>query len=263
MADRAERGRKAVLAPERQLAVFDLENTLMASNVVDTYTWLASRHLPPAERVGFIAEMLRDGPGLLALDRRDRGDFLRSFYLRYEGASVAQLREDSRELFAEQLLLRSYPAGIARVREHRRLGHRTLLITGALDFVIEPIAPLFDDVICASLGVEDGRYTGRMEELPPIGEARANVLEDYVEAHGLTLAESVAYADSASDLALLEAVGFPVAVNPEARLASIARRRGWLVEDWERAEGGSSRSLPLGPFDPVRPGAAWRQGARR
>jgi HAD superfamily hydrolase (TIGR01490 family) len=263
MADRSERGRKAVLAPERQLAVFDLENTLMASNVVDTYSWLASRHLPPAERVAFIAEMLRAAPGLLALDRRDRGDFLRSFYLRYEGASVAQLREDSRELFAEQLLLRSYPAGFARVREHRRLGHRTLLITGALDFVIEPIAPLFDDVICASLGIEDGRYTGRMEELPPIGEARANVLEDYVEAHGFTLAESVAYADSASDLALLEAVGFPVAVNPEARLASIARRRGWLVEDWERAEGGSSRSLPLGRFDPVRPGAAWRQGAKR
>jgi hypothetical protein len=97
-----------------------------------------------------------------------------------------------------------------------------------------------------------------MEELPPIGEARANVLEDYVEEHGLKLSETVAYADSASDLALLEAVGFPVAVNPEARLASIARRRGWLVEDWERAKGGASRSLPLGPFDAIRPGGSGR-----
>jgi hypothetical protein len=154
--------------------------------------------------------------------------------------------------------LRSYPEGFARVRHHRQLGHRTLLITGALDVVVEPLAPLFDDVICAQLGSIEGRFTGRMEQLPPIGEARANVLENYADEHGLKLTDTVAYADSASDLAMLEAVGFPVAVNPEARLASIARRRGWLVEDWERAKGGSSRSLPLGPFDSIRPGGAWR-----
>ena len=51
------------------------------------------------------------------------------------------------------------------------------------------------------------------------------------------LDESVAYADSASDLPMLEAVGFPVAVNPEAKLAAIARRRGWHTEDWSRAPG--------------------------
>ena len=254
MADRQQRGRANVLSPDRQLAVFDLENTLMASNVVDTFTWLASRHLPPAQRAAFVADLLRQAPQLLALDRRDRGDFLRTFYLRYKGARVDQLRADSWELFNEQLLLRSYPEGIARVREHRRLGHRTLLITGALDVVIEPLAPLFDEVICAKLGQIDGRFTGRMEELPPIGEARANVLEDYADAHGLTLAETVAYADSASDLALLEAVAFPVAVNPEARLASIARRRGWLIEDWSRAKGGASRVVPIGRVDVPRPG---------
>ena len=249
MADRQDRGRANVLSPDRQLAVFDLENTLMASNVVDTYAWFASRHLAPGARASFVADLVRSAPQLLALDRRDRGDFLRTFYLRYEGASVEQLRADSWELFSEQLLLRSYPAGFARVREHRRLGHRTLLITGALDVVIEPFAPLFDDVICARLGVKDGKFTGRMEELPPIGEARANVLDDYAAEHGLKLSETVAYADSASDLALLDGVGFPVAVNPEARLASIARRRGWLIEQWDRAEGGASRSLPLGRLD--------------
>ena len=258
MADRQDRGRAAVLSPDRQLAVFDLENTLMASNVVDTFAWLASRHLPLSRRASFVADLVKDGPQLLALDRRDRGDFLRSFYMRYEGAPADQLRADAWELFSEQLLLRSYPEGIARVREHRKLGHRTLLITGALDMVIAPLAPLFDDVICARLGEKDGRLTGRMEELPPIGEARANVLEDYADANGMKLSESVAYADSASDLALLEAVGFPVAVNPEARLALIARRRGWLIEDWHRAKGGSSRTLPLGPLDAKQPGASRR-----
>ena len=94
------------------------------------------------------------------------------------------------------------------------------------------LRPLFDDIVCARLGEVDGRFTGRLVELPPIGEARALVLADYAEAEGLRLEESMAYADSASDLPMLEAVGFPVAVNPEAKLAAIARRRGWHVEQW-------------------------------
>ncbi len=249
---RPERQRKAILSPERHLAVFDLEHTLMSSNVVDTYAWLASRHLPPARRARFVADLVRQGPGLLALDRRDRGDFLSAFYRRFEDAPLSQLREDSWELFHRQLLTRSFPEGFARVRAHRALGHRTLLITGALDFVIEPIRPLFDDIVCAVMGVRDGRLTGQLTTLPPIGEARAIVLSEYADVHGLSLEQSVAYADSASDLAMLEAVGFPVAVNPESRLATIARRRGWHVEHWAKAEGGSHRPLPLGPFD-VRP----------
>ncbi len=115
--------------------------------------------------------------------------------------------------------------------------------------------PLFDDIVCAQMGERDGLLTGHLTNLPPIGEARALVLADYAEEHDLSLEESVAYADSASDLAMLEAVGFPVAVNPEARLSAIARRRGWHVEHWSKAEGGSHRPLPLGPFDVKSPKA--------
>ena len=64
------------------------------------------------------------------LDRRDRGDFLRSFYRRYEGAPVDRLRDDGWELFHHLLLAKSFPDGFARVRKHRALGHRTVLITG-------------------------------------------------------------------------------------------------------------------------------------
>jgi hypothetical protein len=88
-----------------------------------------------------------------------------------------------------------------------------------------------------------------MEDLPPIGEARALVLTEYAEAEGLRLEESVAYADSASDLPMLDVVGFPVAVNPEAKLAAIARRRGWHVEHWSKSRGGARPLLPLGPLD--------------
>jgi hypothetical protein len=78
------------------------------------------------------------------------------------------------------------------------------------------------------------------------------IMQEYADAEGLSLDEAVAYADSASDLPMLEAVGFPVAVNPETRLAALARKRGWLVEQFDKASGASPPPLPMGP--------AWKSG---
>jgi HAD superfamily hydrolase (TIGR01490 family) len=248
-ANRAERGRKALLSKDRHIAAFDLENTLIASNVVESYSWLATRHLPADERVRFTLRTLREAPTLLALDRRDRGDFLRYFYRRYEDAPADRVREDAWELFSQLILTKSFPAGFRRVREHRALGHRTLLITGSLDFIVEPLRPLFDDIVCATLDRDaEGHLTGELRSAPPTGEARALTMAAYAAAEGLRLEESIAYADSASDLPMLEAVGYPVAVNPEAKLATIARKRGWHVEQWSRSPGGPRPLMPIGPL---------------
>ena len=194
---------------------------------------------------------MREVPTLLSLDRADRSDFLRYFYKRFDAAPVERLDVDAREMLSDLLMTKSFPAGIRRVREHRRLGHRTLLITGALQFVVEPLRPLFDDIVAAEMtssGPEGARtYDGRLAAVPPTGEARYQTLVDYAEAHDLDLRESVAYADSSSDLPMLEAVGFPVAVNAETRLAAIARRRGWLIEHWSKSAGAPNRVLPIGP----------------
>ncbi len=244
---RPDRLRRQVLDPQRHFAAFDLENTLIASNVVASYAWLASRRLDRRQRLRFVAKTLAEGPTLLRLDRADRSDFLRYFYRRYEGAPVDMMAEDSAEMLSELILTRAFPAGLRRVRQHRAAGHRTVLITGALDFVIEPLRPLFDDVIAAEMTVRNGRYTGELTAAPPTGETRAQALFDYAAEHGFDPAQGVAYADSTSDLPLLEAVGFPVAVNPETRLAALARKRGWLVEHFERAPGFRHGLLPLAP----------------
>ena len=60
---REDRLRRQVLAPERHLAAFDLENTLIASNVVASYSWLATRRLPREDRVRFVLQTLREAPG--------------------------------------------------------------------------------------------------------------------------------------------------------------------------------------------------------
>ena len=244
---RAERLRSQVLDPDRHLAAFDLENTLIASNVVASHAWLATRRLPDDDRLRFVVKTLLEAPSLLALDRRDRSDFLRFFYRRYEGAPIDQIEADSAEMFSDLILAKSFPSAIRRVRQHRALGHRTVLITGALDFVVRPLEPLFDDIICVRMGEADGTYDGAMTGVPPTGEARYQALADHAAAHDLSLRESVAYADSASDLPMLEAVGFPVAVNPETKLAALARKRGWLVEHFAKAPGAPRKLVPIAP----------------
>ncbi len=245
--DRMARMRKQVLDPKRHIAAFDLENTLISSNVVESYSWLATRRLNTPERIRYVLRTLTEAPGLLRLDRRDRTDFLRHFYRRYEDAPVEQIDEDAREMLTQLIVTKAFPAGLRRVREHRALGHRTILITGALDFAVAGLAPLFDEIVAAEMSVRpDGTYSGEMVTVPPTGEARAQILAEYCEGEGLLIEESVAYADSSSDLPLFEAVGFPVAVNPETRLAAIARKRGWLVEQWSKADGGPRPLLPIG-----------------
>lgn len=244
---RTQRLRAQVLSPDRHLAAFDLENTLIASNVVTSYAWLATRRLPKEDKARVAARLVREAPQLLRLDQKDRTDFLRHFYRRYKGAPVEQMAEDSAELLSALILAKSFPAAIRRVREHRALGHRTVLITGALDFVVEPLRPLFDDIVAAEMTQRNGRYTGELVRVPPTGEARAQAMAAYAAAEGLELSESVAYADSASDLPMLEAVGFPVAVNPETKLASLARSRGWLIENFPRMGKGTHRALPIAP----------------
>ena len=245
--DRTKRLRANVLSPDRHVAAFDLENTLIASNVVESYSWLATRRLNTPERVRYVLRTLKESPQLLSMDRKDRGDFLRYFYRRYEDAPIDQIDEDAREMLTQLIITKSFPDGLRRVREHRALGHRTVLITGALDFAVAGLKPLFDEIVAAEMSVRpDGTYSGEMKRVPPTGETRAQVLADYCEAEGFRLEECVAYADSTSDLPLLEAVGHPVAVNPETRLAAIARKRGWLVENWSTAPGMPKPILPIG-----------------
>jgi alcohol-forming fatty acyl-CoA reductase len=219
------------------LAVFDMEGTIVSSNVVESYLWLRLAELPRERWTGEVASVARAMPAYLSAERRDRGEFLRSFYRRYEGASVDGVEELVREHVAELLLQRVSPAAVRRIRQHRAAGHRTVLITGALAAFVEPLRPLFDEIVAAELLARDGRYTGFLASPPLVGEARAAWLRRYAAREGADLALSYAYADSHTDLPLLRAVGNPAAVNPDVSLFRAARRSRWPVEEWEHTRG--------------------------
>jgi HAD superfamily hydrolase (TIGR01490 family) len=240
------------------LAVFDVDGTLVETNVVEYFLWMRLRAQPLEEWPGFIAQMLREAPRWLYLERRSRAEFQRSFYREYDGLDYEVMKRLGREALDAVTLRRIYPEGMRRIREHKRAGHRVLLLTGALDVVVEPLAELLDvEVDCAHLLTKDGRLTGDLQSPPPAGEARGTLLEEYAARNGIVLAESFAYADSLSDLGMLELVGTPVAVNPDARLSQVAGQRGWRIERWKMAPGNWRLPMP----DPRSP--EYREAVRR
>jgi phosphoserine phosphatase len=119
-----------------------------------------------------------------------------------------------------------------------------VFVTGSLDFIVSPLAPLADEVVAARLAAEGGAFTGDLERPPLTGEARASWLEGYAIAHGADRAVAYAYADSLSDLPMLGAVGRPVAVNPDVALTRIARARRWPIEEWDASKGTPKLLLP-------------------
>jgi alcohol-forming fatty acyl-CoA reductase len=111
---------------------------------------------------------------------------------------------------------------------------------------VEPLRPLFDDVVATRLDVQDGRFTGFLERPPLVGEARSPWLRLYASHAGADLGASFAYADSHSDLPLLLTVGNPVAVNPDVALFRVARNRRWPIEEWPMVRGTPRVLLPAG-----------------
>lgn len=219
--------------PSDVLAVFDLDGTLIGSNVLEDYLLL---RLPGLSRLGTaqeIGRVARHLPSMLAAGRRDRSDFLRQVHRRYRGADVAALEALVDEVLAPHLLERVSGEALRRVRAHRAAGHRTVLLTGAVSPLTRPLAPLFDEVVSAELAVDErGRATGYLTRPPLVGEARAAWVVRYAEVHGYDLSRSYAYADSHSDLPLLRAVGLPTAVSPDVPLLRAARAARWPVEGW-------------------------------
>ena len=227
------------------LAVFDVDGTLVETNVVEYFLWMRLRSQPIEDWPAFLARMLQQAPRWLYLERRSRAEFQRSFYREYEGLDPEVMKQLGREALDAVTLRRVYPEGMRRIREHQRAGHRVLLLTGALDVVVEPLAELLGvEVDCAHLLVKDGRLTGDLQSPPPAGEARGALLEDYADRNQVVLSESFAYADSLSDLPMMELVGTPIAVNPDARLSQMAGQRGWRVERWRMAPGNWRLPMP-------------------
>jgi len=80
----------------------------------------------------------------------------------------------------------------------------------------------------------DERIRSRILGENAYGDAKLRMIAEWVDKSGLTGRHGHVrfYSDHASDAPTFEWADEPVAVNPHARLARLAKTRGWAIEDW-------------------------------
>jgi HAD superfamily hydrolase (TIGR01490 family) len=146
------------------------------------------------------------------------------------GLTRGRLEELAEESFAA--LRRNLRPGAAElVAGLQARGRQVVLATTSLDLVVAPLARHLGvaEVVATRLQYSGGLATGRFEGLPLLQEEKKRRVLEFLRAHGERPESCSFYTDSHLDLPLLEAVGEPVAVNPDARLRRTARERGWSV----------------------------------
>ncbi|OGW49309.1 MAG: haloacid dehalogenase [Nitrospirae bacterium RBG_19FT_COMBO_58_9] len=211
-------------------ALFDVDNTLLPgeasevrffrflwrrglvgwSELSRSAAWLAG-HVPP-----FSLHSLRE----------------RKVYL--TGKRSADIESCAREFCQAEMIGKVSLQGRRRLDEHRQAGHRLILVTGAPDFLIEPLAAFLDvpTVFAAKPEQQDSIYSGALIPPLPYGHGKRELILAHAQDRGLDLAGSYAYGDSPGDYDLLELVGYPLVVNPIRGMARTARRRGWPITTW-------------------------------
>jgi HAD superfamily hydrolase (TIGR01490 family) len=155
------------------------------------------------------------------------------------GAVKGMRQDDLIALNAEilpKLLAKIRPEARRLLDLHRHAGRNTDIVSAAPVEIVEPLALALG--MTAGLGtravVVDGIYTGGLAGPFCYGPGKVDAIKEVAHWEGFDLSRCYAYSDSASDLPMLEAVGHPVAVNPDGRLGAAAATRGWPVVIFRR-----------------------------
>lgn len=219
---------------QKTVAFFDVDGTLLKSTIVHCYIWMRSLQLPFFLKhlwlIGFLPKIVY----YLILDSISRTRFNEIFYRNYRGLEVAEMKALSTEMFEAYMRPKIFSEAVSQIQEHKEQGTAIVLVTGSLDFVVQPIADYLavDAVLAPQLREKDGQFTGELTTAPLIGEAKAEAMRDYADQHEVSLEKSYAYGDSQSDLPMLECVGNPIVVNPGKSFRQKALKSGWEMHEW-------------------------------
>ena len=214
-------------------AFYDLEGTLVSTNLVHTLGFYARRQQGIWQTVKKSAATLAKLPMFGVTDLYSRNVFNEFFFQSYKGESTDRLRFFAEALFEDVLKPAIYAGTAELIAQGKKIGHRQVVLTGALDFTIEKLMDHLgiDDYVANRLEFVNGYATGRV--LPPVmaSATKAKWIREYAERENINLSKSYAYSDSISDLPMLSIVGHPVAVNPDFRLKQTALQHDWAILD--------------------------------
>ncbi|MFT6335391.1 MAG: putative phosphoserine phosphatase/1-acylglycerol-3-phosphate O-acyltransferase [Saprospiraceae bacterium] len=139
--------------------------------------------------------------------------------------------EVGEEVYLKHLASEIYPESRALVEAHIAMGHTVAIISAATPYQVNPVARDLgiEHIMCTQMEVIKGKFTGKIVEPACWGEGKAYAANQLAETHLLDMSKSHFYTDSAEDLPLLEIVGYPHSINPDAELSKISFDNDWPI----------------------------------
>jgi HAD superfamily hydrolase (TIGR01490 family) len=207
--------------------IFDIDNTLFRGSTVRTYMAQAflKRVLPlrilfPIPRYFF--RFLLSG-----VDER----IVNKPVSALKGFSEYAMRSLAEEVFESRIRHALEPNMVKMIEEAKKDRYDILFASSSFGIIIEPIASYFsiDDIIATELEFRSGVSTGIILSLPPYKNGKKERVLSYLKKKRIDPADAVFFSDHHDDLPLLSVVGKAVAVNPTARLARVAQKKGWKI----------------------------------
>jgi HAD superfamily hydrolase (TIGR01490 family) len=228
-------GRVDGSSDRRRAAFFDLDKTIISRSSSFALT-------RPMYRAGLVSRgsLLRGAYAqlvfvLLGADEKRMERAKEAMLQLSAGWDRREVEELVREVLIDVIDPLVYQEALDLIAYHRAEGLRIYIVSSSPEEVVRPLAAHFgvDGVIATRAEIVDGKYTGALE-FYSYGETKAEAIRRLAEREGLDLSASYAYSDSITDLPMLEAVGNPVAVNPDKELRKVAEEREWDVRDFRR-----------------------------
>lgn len=222
-------------------AFFDLDRTLLPRASGPIF----SKHLTDhGVSMGALAEIGRPVADLFVWIYNEFGESWANMQLarRLVGASsgwpvlaVSDAAEAAAAEIAEEIPAFAHQL----IEEHRAAGRKLIIATTSPTVFVRPLAERlgFDDVI-GSVWAHDGHaFTGELDGDFIWGTRKRDAIVDWATEHGMSPANCWAYSDSYYDGSMLDAVGHPVVINPDIRLAGVAALKGWPVRWFDTPDG--------------------------
>lgn len=211
-------------------AFFDVDNTLLPGVACEIrfFRFLWRRSLVGWRELGeSLWWLLRNSQSCSIHSLRERKVYL-------AGKRSSDIERLAREFCQSEMIPNVSRQGLERLEEHRQAGHHIILVTGAPDFLVAPLATFLKvpTVFAAQPVQRDFLYTGKLSPPLPYGQGKQALILAHVEEKGINLATSFAYGDSPGDFETLKLVGHPRVINPIRGMNRLARRQGWPIERW-------------------------------
>ncbi|MFW5771038.1 MAG: HAD family hydrolase [Spirochaetota bacterium] len=159
---------------------------------------------------------------------------IRKWVARFSGWSEESMETMSRDWYVHMVKPTIRDDAAKSIQWHNSNGAKTVILSAATRFICEPVQDTLhmDDIICTELDIRKGLFTGEITGEYNHGEEKLKRALDYCNANGYDLRSSYYYADSISDLPVLEKVQHPICVTPDRLLRKTAKQRGWKILDW-------------------------------